>query len=207
MTGQASGMPGHRRFVTVLAACVCLAGVTSACGNGGRAESLPSVAASPADVPTPPATAAPRGTPSAAVTSSAPEPSGNIGPCAEAKLSLTTDKPTYAAGQTMHLTATLSNGGTVTCTVQSSAERGFTVSRAGTAIWRSGCSGVATGHTAVEPCAQFITLLPLKPGQRQTRIQAWSQQADGTDKQVPAGSYLLGETWAGLKATVAVTIS
>ena len=189
---------------------LCLVASLVACGGSeGKPESLPSVAASRAGTPTPPVTSPPGTTASAAQPGGgAVVPgSGRVSPCAAAKLTITSDKPSYAAGQIVHVTATLVNAGTRTCTVQAGAERGFSVSKGAMLIWRSGCSSTPDGHPATEPCAQFIALMPLKAGQRLTRTQAWSQQADGTDKQVSAGSYAIAETWAGLTATVTVTIT
>lgn len=166
------------------------------------------MAASPADKPTPPATAPP----TTGTTATAPSAVGLAptavpsGPCGDTRLTLRSDRPNYRPGQPVHLTATLVNAGAVTCTIQSRAERGFAVVTGSTTVWSSGCSSTPGGHTAVLPCPQFIALMPVKAGQTLTRTQDWSQQADGTLKQVAAGSYTVGESWGGLRATTIITV-
>lgn len=162
----------------------------------------------------PPATAAPSVPPGASIAPSAgtssdgsTSASGPAGPCTEARLSVRTDSSTYPLRRAVRITATLMNAGPATCTVQSSAERGFTVSDSRGPVWRSGCSSTPAGHRETVPCARFISLIPLAPGERLVRSQDWSQQTDGSDRQVAPGSYHVSESWAGQFAEVTVTLS
>lgn len=207
----------------LLAATVLLA--VAACGaSGGGAVSLPSNAASPADTPTPPATAAPTsgaspggaaspagGASSGASTSPtgavvANNPNGTLA-CSGLTLTLTTDKATYTAGEPVKMSATVRNPGASACSLQTSAQRGFSVAHTGAAVWRSGCSSSSAGHSSAQSCPSFVTQTPVRAGSSVSRTQTWGQQADTSLKQVAAGSYTVQEAWGGLVATATITIS